>query len=993
MKNPLIDALYHARKALVVLACLLSIPAVTAGAGSAVPTVGSGILDLSHHDLYTDGAIRLDGEWQFFPDATLCPESFSKERIPEPAGYYPVPKYWTAYKGLSLPSEGEASYRLLIQVKEKNGLLSLLTPEIFTEYRLFVNGELLDSHGKFSDGKIRFLSPRVFTFQNSKDTIEILLNISNRSHGNAGIGQSFFIGSPEEIQKKHLFSIVIEIILVAVCLFAGIYHIILFALRRKEKELLYFGIFCILLALRTVLTGTTFIMQIAPALSFEAGSRAATAVIPLCVMAFQVYSFYFFQPGFPGKPHQALLMLHAAYLVLVLILPPMAYSKLFTPYLVVILASCLLVIGVNVCSVAGKSRYSVIFLAGFLFVFAGVANDMLHYMQVINTGYFLPVWFAFFIAAQSVMLAIKFANDHKMIEALSKKLQVTDRLKDEFLANTSHELRTPLNGIIGISDSLIDGIAGKLSEKAVENLNLISSSARRLASLINDILDHSKLRNDDISLAIKDIDLRQITEVVLTVVKATIPFSKLELINDISSRFPAVRGDENRLQQILFNLIGNAVKFTEEGRVKVSAQDKGAYVIVCVQDTGPGIPEHMLDDIFSPFEQIDGTATRCHGGTGLGLSITKKLVEIQGGRISVRSDGKTGSAFSFTLKKGPVAETPDTQEITPLVKGESVGENGPGSPLPVPEPAVAGNKTTGEKILIVDDDTTNIRVLQNYLFLENYGFDSAANGIRALEMLEAGKFDLVLLDIMMPRMSGFEVLNRVRKQYTAYELPVLMLTAGKQNRDIVAAFQSGANDYLTKPIDRQELIARIKTQLSLSHAVSMAIKNAALANTDALTGLYNRRFIINSGNREFTNALRLNRPLSVILIDIDLFKKVNDTYGHAEGDRILRHLAETIRSNIRGIDVAARYGGEEFIIILPGEISQGAVQAAEKIRQIVEKSRVMTIHDQVIQYTISIGVASFHDPESCFEDLINAADKMLYQSKNEGRNRINAFSP
>ncbi len=974
------------KMAIIALMCILLGATWATGAGQAVPSATSGVLDLSNYDLYQDGNIRLDGQWQFFWKMVPSPESFLKDNALEPTGYYPVPRYWTAYEGLSLPPEGSASYRLRIHVDKINRPLSLMIPEIFTEYQLFVNGNILDSHGKFADGRIRFLSPRIFTFHNSNDTIEILLNIENHSHGNAGIGQSFFLGAPEKILKQHLFSTIIEMILVAVCLFAGIYHIILFSLRSKEKELLYFSLFCILISFRTLFTGTTFIMQIIPGMSFESGSRSATAVIPLCLIAFQTYAFHFFGPHFPVKPHRALLMVHAGYLILTLTLPTMIYTKLFTPYLLVILASCFFIMGVNACSMVKRLRYSSIFLAGFMFVFAGVVNDILHYKQIINTGYFLSLWFSLFIIAQSVMLAIKFANEHKMVETLSKRLKASDKLKDEFLANTSHELRTPLVGIIGISDSLADGVAGNLSKKAVLNLKLISSSAKRLASLINDILDYSKLRNSDIPLVVKNIDLRQIVEVVLTVVKATAPSKKLELINEVSNQFPAVSGDENRLQQILFNLMGNAVKFTEEGQVKVSAQDKGSHVIIHVKDTGCGIPEDKLEAIFQSFEQVDGTTTRNYGGTGLGLPITRKLVELHGGRISVQSFEQKGSIFSFTLEKGSDDDKLYSEKIITPDKMDISKESIPNNILPVLEPT--GDEITGEKILIVDDETTNIRVLQNYLSLGNYRFEYATNGVNAIKMIETREFDLILLDIMMPRMSGYEVLERIRKQYTAYELPVLMLTAGKQNRDIVTAFQSGANDYLTKPVDRQELMARIRTQLSLSRAVADAIKNANLANTDELTGLYNRRFMISYGNREFTNTILHDRPLSVIMLDIDRFKGINDHYGHAEGDRVLQHLAGIIISNIRGIDVAARYGGEEFVVILPSTIGEGARQAAEKIRHLIEQSRVPTADNKIIKYTASFGVTSFHDPECCFEDLLKEADKMLYQSKNEGRNKV-----
>ncbi len=993
MKNN--TRIYHVlfRRVFIILLCFILAPTGVTEARQAMPFPTSGLLDISSHDLYRDGNIRLDGQWQFFKEQIVTPEAFLKGVVPESTGYYPVPRYWTSYKDLELPAEACVSYRLLIHVNKKNRPLSLLIPEIFTEYRLFINGVIMDSHGRFADGGIRFLFPRIFTFQNSRDILEIILNIANENHGNAGIGQSFFLGSPDNIQKQHLMSIVIEMILVAVCIFAALYHIVLFLLRRQEKELLYFGVFCILIALRTVLTGTSFIMQIIPELSFEFGSRAATAVIPLCVMAFQIYARYFFQPYFFVKCHVALLVFHGVYLILSLTSPPMIYSTLFTPYFIVIFASCLLTMGVNVYSILRGFRYSVIFFAGFLFVFIGVANDMLHYMQIINTGYFLSLWFSFFIIAQSAMLAIKFANEHKMVEALSKKLQVNDKLKDEFLANTSHELRTPINGIIGISDSLINGIAGNLSEKANFNLKLISSSAKRLASLINDILDYSRLKNNDIPLAVKDIDLRQITEVVLTVVKATIPSKKLKLVNDISNAFPVVSGDENRLQQVLFNLIGNAVKFTDEGQVRVSAQDMGTHAIVHVEDTGPGIPEHLVGTIFKSFEQINGTRTREYGGTGLGLSITKKLLELLGGEISVQSVEQQGTVFSFTLKKGGDADISDNEQSATGMERIVSEKEFPDNELPVFELPINGDEMTGEKILIVDDDTTNIQVLQNYLSLENYRFKSATNGIQALEILETQVFDLVLLDIMMPRMSGYEVLRRIREKHTVYELPVLMLTAGKRNRDIVTAFQSGANDYLTKPIDRQALMARIRTQLSLGHAVANAIKNANLANTDELTGLYNRRFMINSGNRELKNAHMLNRPLSVVILDIDLFKGVNDHYGHAEGDRVLQHLAGIIISNIRGIDVGARYGGEEFVIILPGTTSEGAGKVAEKIRHIVEESKVATAcNNKIIQYTVSLGTASLHDPKCSFRDLLNEADKMLYQSKEGGRNKVTVSS-
>ncbi|MGK7914070.1 MAG: ATP-binding protein, partial [Prochloraceae cyanobacterium] len=259
------------------------------------------------------------------------------------------------------------------------------------------------------------------------------------------------------------------------------------------------------------------------------------------------------------------------------------------------------------------------------------------------------------------------------MKRLNASLQRLDRLKDEFLANTSHELRTPLNGIIGIAESLLDGASGTLSAPVRSNLVAISASGKRLANLVNDILDFSQLKHKEIKLQLRAVGVREITEIVLTATRPLIGNKNLQLKNNISADLPPVLADENRLQQILYNLVGNAIKFTDRGRVEVSAQlvtqdgeknrgndnRKSDYLTISVQDTGIGIPEDRLDRIFTSIEQADGSTARVYGGTGLGLAITKKLVELHGGRIRVESTLGVGSRFTFEL---PV----DQQEVSGL---------------------------------------------------------------------------------------------------------------------------------------------------------------------------------------------------------------------------------------------------------------------------------------------------------------------------------------
>lgn len=405
-------------------------------------------------------------------------------------------------------------------------------------------------------------------------------------------------------------------------------------------------------------------------------------------------------------------------------------------------------------------------------------------------------------------------------------LQRLDKLKDEFLANTSHELRTPLNGIIGIAESLMDEVTGSLPQATRFNLSLIVSSGRRLATLVNDILDFSKLKHETIELQLKPVEMRSLAEVVLTLCQPLIGQKKLQLINRISPDLPAVNADENRMQQILHNLVGNAIKFTDSGLIEISAELTGegnpnSQMAITISDTGIGIPEDKHDRIFESFEQADGTTARQYGGTGLGLAITKTLVELHGGKIAVESTLGVGSRFTFTL---PLSQGLNTG----MLKGES-------SPQPTNlqlanlqlanlqpinlQPINLQPKTSDGstfQILIVDDEPVNRQVFTNYLSLQNYTISQASNGLEALELLESGfKPDLILLDVMMPRLTGYEVTRKIRETWQANELPILLLSAKNQVSDLVVGLDVGANDYLTKPISKDELLARLKTHLNI----------------------------------------------------------------------------------------------------------------------------------------------------------------------------------
>lgn len=433
------------------------------------------------------------------------------------------------------------------------------------------------------------------------------------------------------------------------------------------------------------------------------------------------------------------------------------------------------------------------------------------------------------LALASKIRVMKEEKDRAQAEAMANqdiainKMKHMDALKDEFLANTSHELRTPLNGIIGLAEAALYDKKEPLPPRQRETLAMIVASGKRLGSLVNDILDFSRLRHEEILLAQKSLDIRSLIDLVVSLSRPLIRGRDLQFRTEFPENLPNVYADENRVQQILHNLIGNAVKFTEHGEILIRVTPEPSHVRIDVIDSGIGIPPDRLESIFESFNQGDGSIQREYGGTGLGLSITKRLVELHGGAIRVNSVPGEGSCFSFTIPEATQDATPFVSTtpaaITPL-EGLLTVTQIASAPEADATPSTAsedGDKTTpGHNILVVDDELINRQVLRSQLSAAGFQVTEASDGLQALRMIaENPRFDLVLLDVMMPKLSGYDTCREIRKQYAASILPVIFLTAKSRTEDIILGFESGGNDYLTKPFSRDELLARLNIHLEL----------------------------------------------------------------------------------------------------------------------------------------------------------------------------------
>ncbi|MDB9823011.1 diguanylate cyclase [Deltaproteobacteria bacterium] len=299
-------------------------------------------------------------------------------------------------------------------------------------------------------------------------------------------------------------------------------------------------------------------------------------------------------------------------------------------------------------------------------------------------------------------------------------------------------------------------------------------------------------------------------------------------------------------------------------------------------------------------------------------------------------------------------------------------------------------------ILLVEENTASRQILEKILRKEGYEVVSTENGRKALELYKEKFFPIILSDWIMPELDGFELCRSIRKKISGGYVFIILLTDKDSTDDIVSGFEAGADDYLTKPVNYAELIARIKTGMRILE-LEKSLKKAneeirILSITDPLTGIYNRRFLSENIPKEIKRAERYNHPLSVILCDIDHFKKINDTYGHQTGDRVLQEFVLRIKKLTRDdLDWIARYGGEEFIIILPETDLEGARYMAERLRDDLSQVSIQ-IQEENIHITASFGVIGFDSMngsrKTTPEAMIGQADRLLYQAKREGRNRV-----
>lgn len=381
------------------------------------------------------------------------------------------------------------------------------------------------------------------------------------------------------------------------------------------------------------------------------------------------------------------------------------------------------------------------------------------------------------------------------LKKAKEEAEAANHAKTQFLANMSHEIRTPMHGIMGMTEL---AISEAVSVEQKEYLETVLTSSEALLRILNDILDLSKIESGKFTIKNSPFSIKKCIDNIYKLFEGSAKKLKLKLLVDMDDKIPdLISGDSERLKQVLINLVGNALKFTQEGYVKIIVEakklnSKNVLLHFCVKDSGIGISESDQKKIFTKFTQVDGTETRLHGGTGLGLAISNQIINVMGGDISLKSKEGEGSEFHFDINFKLISN-----EIDNTI-----------------EEAEELNLTDKKvNILIAEDNQVNQKLLSKILEIAGHKVFLAENGEVACDLVKKQKFDIILMDLQMPVMDGLKATAEIRKLENGRKVSIIALTANSMPGDREACLKAGMDDYLSKPVSRNQLIATIKKNI------------------------------------------------------------------------------------------------------------------------------------------------------------------------------------
>ncbi|RAP78167.1 ATP-binding protein [Paenibacillus montanisoli] len=666
--------------------------------GGEHPSAKKGVLDLRHWSFANNGELPLNGEWSFYGGRLLTP--FEADQLDGSSVH--VPRSWNSYPGDTGIRDGQgfATYKLTVQIRPTDRVLALRVPNIFSSYKLWINGKLLAEQGKVGTSRSdseAMQYPRIVSFSAATGQIKIVVQVSNFQHRKGGIWVPFSLGSSDTIIGTQLRTTVQDMIILGSLVIIGVYHIGLYAFRRQERFTVHFGLLCLFVAARAGVTGENYVLQLLP-ISWEGGMKIEYISFALSAVSGYLYVYRLFPLDASKRVIPFVIGIGTSFVVFVMFSPAIVYTKQLAWFQLFVVAVSIYTLVVLIKARARKRIGSAFVLAGLAVFVITVLNDMLFYNEWLVYTQLVPLGLFFFMLMQSFIISKRFSSAMFQVEHVSNELRelnahLEERIKErtvalseanesleqtnnelqrsetsrrQLMSNISHDLRTPITLLQGYLEAFQDGVV-KTEEQQRRYLRMMLGKVGGLNRLIHDLFELTKLEAGQTRFDFADVPLGQWIKQLNDLYEIDVVSSGLRFRCDFHSASSPLEGhahekeqqnrillrlDLPRMDQVLANVIYNAIKHTEKGgeiALSFFFDETANRVIVTVSDTGSGIEEEHLPFIFDRFYKKEISRNSAEGGSGLGLAIAKEIVEAHGGTIGAVSSLDKGTMIWFAL--------------------------------------------------------------------------------------------------------------------------------------------------------------------------------------------------------------------------------------------------------------------------------------------------------------------------------------------------------
>lgn len=793
------------------------------------PSAKKGKLDLSSWDFHEDGMVSLDGKWECYEGQLLTPEDFQKitDNKPQLTGYIKLTASQRENSdSLKLNPKGVRTYRLIVKTKSSQEPLGLRIDNIRMSNRLYVNGSMEGFCGNPAEKNQGYVPKNAAYnayFDVDGEKIEILLQTANFDYPfQTDNSYKIILGDQKNIELQKTVINSVELSGAILSLLFGVYYLYLCYTRGcyvngKDKRTLYSAMQFFSIASLFLFTGQKLIYAFVPEIPFELFCKiqlSSLIGVPLFLVA---------DTNFREKWVISDLLARIIYIIffiyfIVVITLDYNDSSYFNGIIFIFIILIFLYIVIKlwiayyrVQTDVTRKKEILLYLLSSSCLLIAFFDNILYNLTWSSSRNIGSIGFCGFVFFSQIILAFRFATTYE-------KMVKMEKIKDEFMIKTSYELKAPLNSIINISDTIIKEHSEDAfyKEKCMKNARLTKSIIQKLLNIVNTSLDLTLLNNDQLKMKLSSIDMKVCAELVIDSMKELLENKKIEILLDIRESF-LVEADESRVRQILWNLILNSLQNMEQGTIWIRGKQEKGMTAIFIEDDGPGIPEENWEEIFQPYMTLNSE------GIGLGLYVSRRLIELMDGKVYVEwSEMGKGSRFAVLLpraaSKGDAAHVEEKRKLRAL-------DHHVHSEKKSLDAETNKEQDSRNTVLVVDDEIFNIQTAVHVLEDEGYRILTALSSSEALEIIKTQQVDLIILDEMMPGVSGISICRKIREAYSMIELPIIISVVGMDNHDLNLGLEAGANDFILKPFRETEIKTRVKTLIELKESMEEAVKS------------------------------------------------------------------------------------------------------------------------------------------------------------------------